>query len=238
MQDAELFYGYRGSHPAVRCLSAFEFARLWTPQLARYRRSRGIGAQELHAELTNAGAAKVAREGSSVRLEPGRDYCVLEGGGADWLPFPDEPETRDLRHDWVMVRRRRPVVPVFSAAPMPKHRPGEEERNALITMAYFHPWTLLASCASEATPLAGALCGEAASWTAALQAWLRRGAVCHAQHLYLQNFLNVTRARPIGRADASDDSESLTDEELVLPDELLEKALGTHAIRQRQRGVR
>ena len=61
----------------------------------------------LHADLTASGRAK------SEGLEAGVDYRVREGGGEDWVPFPDLPETERFRHQWVMVRRTRPVVPVF-----------------------------------------------------------------------------------------------------------------------------
>ena len=73
--------------------------------------------RNIHARLTAQGEAK-RRAGET--LLAGVDYNVGTSGGSDWLPFPDNADTAKFRHEWVMVRRARPVVPVFSAAPMPK----------------------------------------------------------------------------------------------------------------------
>ena len=72
----------------------------------------------------------------------GTDYVVKEEGGRNWVPLENAPAMATLRHDWILRRRRRPVAPHFKGCPIPKHFPGSGERNAMLTMIYFHPWTL------------------------------------------------------------------------------------------------
>ncbi|CAJ1375402.1 unnamed protein product [Effrenium voratum] len=205
------------------CGTRREWVRYWRVELARYRApAEGVakGQTVLHADLTASGRAK------SEGLEAGVDYRVREGGGEDWVPFPDLPETERFRHQWVMVRRTRPVVPVFSGAPLPKV--SSSERTCRLLMAYFHPWTLLEHCAAEGCPLASQLRGSAASWATAFANWQRRGASSVEQQRYAQNFLNVTRSRPGGSAVDSDEVESFSDEEVTLTQQELPVALETH----------
>ena len=223
LRRIDILYGCRGTQWGVRDLSAYEWVRYWRVELARYRApAEGVakGQTVLHADLTASGRAK------SEGLEAGVDYRVREGGGEDWVPFPDLPETERFRHQWVMVRRTRPVVPVFSGAPLPKV--SSSERTCMLLMAYFHPWTLLEHCAAEGCPLASQLRGSAASWATAFANWQRRGASSVEQQRYVQNFLNVTRSRPGGSAVDSDEVESFSDEEVTLTQQELPVALETH----------
>ncbi|CAJ1374097.1 unnamed protein product [Effrenium voratum] len=223
LRRMDILYGCRGTQWGVRDLSAYEWVRYWRVELARYRApAEGVakGQTVLHADLTASGHAK------SEGLEAGVDYRVREGGGEDWVPFPDLPETERFRHQWVMVRRTRPVVPVFSGAPLPKV--SSSERTCMLLMAYFHPWTLLEHCAAEGCPLASQLRGSAASWATAFANWQRRGASSVEQQRYVQNFLNVTRSRPGGSAVDSDEVESFSDEEVTLTQQELPVALETH----------
>ena len=83
---------------------------------------------------------------SSADMYPGVDYVVrVPGKQENWLPYPDVHSTQHFRHTWVLVRRNRPVAPSLNGSPIPRHRPGEGERAAEITMTYFHPWTLRAA---------------------------------------------------------------------------------------------
>ena len=73
-------------------------------------------------------------------LIPAIDYVVRAATEDDnWLPYPDVPSTQHFRHTWVLVRRQQPVAPCFNGYPIPRHRPGEGERAAAITMIRFHP---------------------------------------------------------------------------------------------------
>ena len=86
---------------------------------------------DYHAELTVLGKQKL-RDAQDLQKEgernavadmyPGIDYVVRTPAKAEnWLAFPDLPSSRaqDLRHTWVLVKRRRPVAPSFSGAPIP-----------------------------------------------------------------------------------------------------------------------
>ena len=81
---------------------------------------------DYNAELTALGKQKL-KDAQELRKEgernaiadmyPGIDYVVRNPGKEEnWLPFPDLPSSRaqDLRHTWVLVRRKRPVAPSFS----------------------------------------------------------------------------------------------------------------------------
>ena len=72
----------------------------------------------------------------------GTDYLVKEEGGQSWIPFPNTPDLEKLRHTWVLVRNQRPFVPSFHKAPMPDRTNADKERNAMLVMTYFHPFTL------------------------------------------------------------------------------------------------
>ena len=131
---------------------------------------------DYHAELTTLGKQKL-RDAQELRKEgernavaemyPGIDYIVrVPTMEENWLPFPDLPSSRaqDMRHTWVLVKRKRPVAPSFSGAPIPRHRPGEGERAAKITLTYFHPWTLRLEDVEPHIPHASQLKGEHATW--------------------------------------------------------------------------
>ena len=111
-------------------------------------------AAKYQANLTEAGCAKLLKRDywDATPLLAGQDYVAKEEGGKDWLPFPDLPSLRKIRHTWMVVRNERPKNPSFHGAPMPKRKHGNEERNALITMAYFHPFTLHEDVADENVP--------------------------------------------------------------------------------------
>ena len=80
-----------------------------------------------------------------AELHAGMDYVVKEEGGDSWLPYPAGPGTDHVRHFWIIKRRPCMHAPTFMGAPIPHRRPGERERAAMITMSYFHPWTLRAA---------------------------------------------------------------------------------------------
>ena len=58
------------------------------------------------------------------------------------MPYPNEPTTQHVRHTWVIVKRHRTVAPMFAGAPVPQKRDDAADKSALLTTAFFHPWTL------------------------------------------------------------------------------------------------
>ena len=92
-------------------------------------------------------------------LEPGKDYTVKEDppDNAGWLPFPAPPRTEKSPHHWIMRLLKRPVVPAFAKSPLPRSKATGVEKNAMLLMVYFHPWTLIEGRHTERVPYAGKL---------------------------------------------------------------------------------
>ena len=114
-----------------------------------------------HAEFADVGRATLkanTRYRHDCDLIPGIDCQVKSKPDPRWLPFPDIPSTQHFRHTWIIEKRCRPVAPVFVGSPFPMKRHDSSERSALLTMAYFHPWTLKTDYAQEDhVPFAGRL---------------------------------------------------------------------------------
>ena len=64
----------------------------------------------------------------------------------DYLTFPDHPLMARFRHEWIMVRQRRPCVPVFADGKMPRANMQEEEKARLCNL-FFRPWSMCADFA-------------------------------------------------------------------------------------------
>ena len=101
-------------------LSAYEFARHHHMVLARHPLAFETYQQHqqnpdlYHATLTAQGMQKV-RLGNR-NLVADEDYRIRDDGGENWLPLGAGPHVRAYRHDWVIVRRNRPYVPVLYEA--------------------------------------------------------------------------------------------------------------------------
>ena len=194
IRNVSLLYGQRPQHPDIWYLSPYEFVRYWEPTLCSYPLSEEQDAANVcHARLTVEGLRKVRSQ--HFDLNPGLDYEV-QGGGSDWIPYPDLPSTTHFRHTWVLVRSTRPKVPTFFGAPVPKHTSGEHQRAAAIVMCYFHPWTLRKNDASDCVKYAGALRASDETWQDALQKWLEGHIICQEAKQYIGYFLSVHRVRP------------------------------------------
>ncbi len=158
-----------------------------------------------------------------------RRYVVRSPGkDENWLPYPDVPSTQHFRHTWVLVRRKRSVAPSFSGAPIPRHRPGEGERAARITITYFHPWTLRLADVDPHVPHASHLKGNHATWQDAMSSWLDGGILSAESMRYASNFLSVYRVRPTDDDEDEAHSDDLaSDEELEVSHASLTDALET-----------
>ncbi len=237
-RDVALLCGHRPMcSDAVLYLSPYEFVTHWEPVLLQFPRSLAEDAAgTCHAALTAEGIVALRKRaaGETIDLQPGVHYLVREQSDGSWIPFDDRPATAALRHTRVLQRRRRPPAPTFYAAPLPHHGPGQGERNALITMTYFHPWTLCEAAAVEHVPHPRDLKNGSETWQEALQVWLEGRVLCQEARRYKSNFIAVHRVRPTGDEDAGlDNSDDLmTDEELEVTADMLPDVLGT-----RQRGT-
>ena len=146
-RNMALLYGHRPmDHRGLKYLSPYEFTMHWEPQLLKYPTTLEENSSDTcQAKLTAAGRNKL-QQAPAMDLLPGIDYVVKDEGGENWIPLEDVPAMATLRHDWILQRRRRPVAPHFKGCRIPRHAPGCGERNAKLTMTYFHPWTLREDC--------------------------------------------------------------------------------------------
>ena len=229
-RDVATLYGHRPRHDAVWYLSPYEFVTYWQPIMLSYPLRIDDNENEAHhATLTESGREKLTRPSDEgTELIPGEDYVVKDSASSEWLPFPDVPSTAHFRHTWVLSRRRRPRAPSFAGAPMPRHSAGEGDKAALITMAYFRPWTLRAEERNKEVPYVGELREQGFTWQDALATWLDGGVGCEETKRYVGNFLSVHRMRPQNdEVDDAHSSDMASDEELEVSHADLQEALKT-----------
>ena len=108
----------------------------------------------------------------------------------------------------------------------------------MLTMAYFHAWTLRRDDAAEHVPWAGHLRGTGETWEGALRRWFAGGVLCAETKRYIDNFLSTYRIRPQADGEAGENSDDVfSDEELQVSRAQLDTALETR-VGGRQRSVR
>ena len=70
--------------------------------------------EELRVQLMrNEISQKKVQAEETLSLIPGTDYIVKNEGGENWVAFQESPNTADIRHEWILVRRHRPMAPHF-----------------------------------------------------------------------------------------------------------------------------
>ena len=126
-------YGFRGSDPRVWYLNPWEFLMYWCPMQITHP---GVddARRTVLTRWTAPGKAKwnqQLRRREPVDLTPGVDYVVKAelAECADVVILPDIEPVATLRHQWVLRRRRRPVVPQPAQTPMPDQRTTQEEKT-------------------------------------------------------------------------------------------------------------
>ena len=238
-KDDAFFYGFRGTNCKVRYLSAFEFKR-WVdvvmPRLPTsmeaHEKDSAKGRNQVSLTASGEQKLKAMAEDETVDLIPGRDYMVISEPSeeAGWLSFANHVRTESWRHSWIMRFRQRPIVPVFAGSPLPKGSAGQDERNSMLLMAYFHPWTLIDTDHCSRVPFLGSLKQEHESYLDARRAWQQRGVECEDSLVYIRNFTNKTRSRASGRDDDKDEQSDdlLSDEELVVSHDMLPEVVVTN----------
>ena len=104
--------------------------------------------KKTHVHLTAAGV-KALEEGAE--LEPRRHYEFNEGSEHQrWYKLQSES---DLYYKYVIAKRDRPVIPMFTnGAPVPK---SERELQARAMLMLFHPWTGNGNVATDSVPCSG-----------------------------------------------------------------------------------
>ena len=151
-------YGYRGADPRFLYLSPWEFTKWWLREPLRQpewyvRKKLAPLTQWTESGLEYKALLADDKSKSLSAPKPGTHYVVCEPTSADaYIAFPDVPETSNVRHRWVLVRKERPDVPQPTSTPLLKKNMEADER-ALILSVYFRPWTLLRATASACVPL-------------------------------------------------------------------------------------
>ena len=228
-RDVAILYGQRPKDKRVWYLSPYEFVSEWDVKLLSYPQTLAETANpKHHADLTDVGMAKLRDREPGKRaldLYPGIDY-VVKAGGDDWLAFPDLPTTETFRNTWIIQKRRRPHVPTFMGSPVPSKRNDAAEHSAMLTMAYFHPWTLRGNEEeSDVVPYAGSLRAGEDNWEKALTKWLDGNIISQESLRYVGNVLSVYRVRPSDPNEDARSDEYFEDEKLVLDENMLEQAM-------------
>ena len=79
---------------------------------------------------------------------PGKHYTVIEPIKDEYYTFPSEPTRmyEVFRHRWVIVRNRRPYVPVLEGSRLPGPSAAPED-SAKYCSLFFRPWSLVSDTA-------------------------------------------------------------------------------------------
>ena len=83
----------------------------------------------------------------------------------------------------------------FHHAPMPKRQDTNAERNAMLVMTYFHPYTLYEDIDLKGVPHVRNLLAEGSDWTTAMHTWLQGRVLCREVQRYIQNlgFVSISQ---------------------------------------------
>ena len=144
------------------------------------------------------------------------------------MPYPQGPSADHFRHIWIIQRRACMHARAFIGAHTPHRRPRETEHAAMITMTYFHPWTLRAADEAQSiVPYAGNLRPQDATWEVTLSMWLDGNVVSQESAHYVSNSICVFRVRPRDQDEDVRSDEDVDDDEFILTGKDLKQALKT-----------
>ena len=150
-------YGYRGRDPSLYYLSPWEFSMHWTAEKL-WPPAHSLNWERPVTKWTDVGHAFYLAHRSddpAPELIPGEHWTVIEPqenpARCDYITFPDRPRLATFRHEWVLVRNHRPMVPAPHGTPLPDKRHGSEERARLYNI-YLRPWVLDYQDASAHVP--------------------------------------------------------------------------------------
>ena len=133
-------------------LCAYEFMMFWhcEPLIAPYLYERnGVTSR---TQWTTTGKAQYnvlqqehkEKSGKRVLLLPGKHYTVVEDteDPPQYFLFPNVKNLEIFRNAWVLVRNKRPYVPVLEGMRIPSSESLKEE-DAKYCNVFFRPWSLL-----------------------------------------------------------------------------------------------
>ena len=201
-------------------------------KVARHTREDTLAST--HCELTQLGATLVDAT-PDVDLEAGLHYQLRSEYGCtnkrEWIAISED--AGPLRHNFVLVRRQRPHVPIMHYAVPPKTPAWELNQRTLI---FFRPWVTLEQDASTHVPLASALCVDD-DWTATWQAYASGNVLHRSLKQWIQNFRAVhSSMRAGGGADCAS-AEVVHLPENASAEQLLYKKVNDEARRKPYEGM-
>ena len=85
--------------------------------------------------------------------KPGIVYKVCEEANQrpEYVVLPELESMKSFRHQWILRRRKRPMVPAPSHTPMPDKQSTKEGKSRLFSL-YMRPWVLDRQFASRHVP--------------------------------------------------------------------------------------
>ena len=152
-------YGFRSKHDRVHYLSPWEFLMWWEPfrlhppcHSEQYQWTKWIGSGESFYKEHLA-------DDDPPELQPGEHFAVNEEYISSLPPvtrermllFPNLPVLHRFRHEWMLRKRCRPVVPCPEASPLP-HKSHSQNERARICSIYLRPWVLIPELSSAHVP--------------------------------------------------------------------------------------
>ena len=207
-------YGLRSSHKAVWEVPSYQFFHHWYFQLATFPRTLADNdkPKRYHCTLTEAGKLHYASHGHKIgeSFDAGVHYVLAKSSGCingqHWIALHDDAPD-EWKHKYVMIRHKSPKVPYFQHPFDPK--PSKEAR-ALALLAFFSPWTSIASAATVSVPFAPTIRTKTLTYVEAWQRYITVGVPCTAVKHYIRDFLMMHTVGEISTAD-SDNEENCED---------------------------
>ena len=145
-------YGHRGNHEDLYYLSPWEFTAHWKLE---YLKAPSAYSKDPKTKWTAAGLTyreMLKEDKTACAPKPGEHYVVINSDDCHrYISYPENQKTEFLRHVAVMVRRKRPHVPVPSNTPLPTDSKTAEEQGRMYS-AYLRPWVLEKTYASPHVP--------------------------------------------------------------------------------------
>lgn len=212
-----LAYAFRPKHPEIWFLSAYEFTAFFELVLVSFPTSLSdIDNPDHHAELTSSGLEKLRslQLPSHDDFRPGEDYMLKDVLPQGYHGLIDDTTTSKLRHEVVILQRKRPLVPTFAGSPLPMPATEHTERNAMLMMTYFCAWTASLHFADNDVYYIGRLKADT-SWQNAWRIWYDRLTPEDSVQRYVNNFWAVHRLRPTNDVDAVENNEDLLSDEVT-----------------------
>lgn len=149
--------GYRGRDLLWYYVSPYEFAPYWQSVEVRAPTVQGVRVRSAWARAGGTCMLGCREEHVVARLKVLAHFTVPEPEvGDNYYTFPNTKLVRWLRHKSVLIRRERPIVPVYHKHALPKPKRSRAE-NAKLCNVYMRPWVLDEADATDEIPHTGPL---------------------------------------------------------------------------------